>query len=447
MKYTPARSPQHPRTSLRQTLLTSYGALTIALFLGCPAKQVPPPTLPLAPPKQTRYALPSPPRYAPSRGPRNAPLQLLELLNPTHPQTRKLHRLRAAVWRAFPGTVRWTVRFNPHIGKDHGYFLSRSMLVAQLQSSFWTYNDRMMRLPNPPTTLPALRKLAARIGIHAQIFELGMRNPTLKRAIDQDMRLAHRMGLSGKARLFLNGIPLPPPYTQKGLLTALKEERLRIQSLLKPGTPPDALASMLTKGARPMPPRRPVPNAIRPRAYVRVPPAFYEQVPIKGPGDAPIQLIEFSDFTCAPCRQAYFQLRLLLRSYPKSIQLFFKIYPIGTHRESYRAAELAAAAQDRQRFWTTYDLLFQQQRQVFKGNLLDIAVKAGFQRAWIAGELDRKSFRRRILRNQQHGQQLRITAVPTLILNGLILQGMPPPQVLQNILHIELWKAGHPRKP
>src|ERR1017187_3740889 len=73
--------------------------------------------------------------------------------------------------------------------------------------------------------------------------------------------------------------------------------------------------------------------------------AVLQATPEIGPIDAPITLVEFSDFQCPYCTLATPQLQAVLRTYPTQVKLFFKQFPLDIHSQAALAAAAAVAAQ------------------------------------------------------------------------------------------------------
>lgn len=88
----------------------------------------------------------------------------------------------------------------------------------------------------------------------------------------------------------------------------------------------------------------------------------------KGPADAPIKLVEFSDFECPHCRRLSGELVMLAERYPGKVQLIFRNFPIDNscnplipsagHQGACHAALFAVCAGEQGRFWDTADYLF-----------------------------------------------------------------------------------------
>ncbi len=426
-------------------------ALSSLLFSGCPthlkrsSPQHQPPLATKAKQSQSpfarQYNFSAQSVLSPVRGPRYAPLQIVELLNPLSSQSRQINLLRDKIWKKFPGMLRWTVRFNPSLESDRGYWYSRALYASYRSGIFWSYLKQFYR-KTERYSHQALLQMAAQSGADPQAFELKLLYAPYKMLLDRDMRWNRAIQQASQSRLFVNGALLEPPYTEERVYRAFAWARARAFHMIGQGISPQHIYRKWTQHGQKLKAPHHTPHAIKKRRYIHVPFEFLEAIPTRGPGDAAIQIVEFSDFTCRPCRKAYFSLHKLLQRYPNQLRFYFKYFPIGVHRESYRSAELAAAAQDQRKFWKLYDILFREQSRIFSGDLLALARKAGMDARWISGELDRNSYRRRVRINQHHGRRLRIRAVPTIIMDGRMIFGAANPNTLLRTAKEELWKAG-----
>ena len=321
------------------------------------------------------------------------------------------------------------------------------MFASNRQGIFWSFLKQWHGDATPKANLTHLDmlKLAEKCGADPQAYELKMLYAPYKMLIDRDMRWAQRLNMTGKTRLFVNGALLLPPYTKTRIVRAMEWAKLRVINLIRQGVPPRQLYRFWQKAGRPVPRAAKYPSSIRPRRYIHIPFQQLERVPVRGPGDAAIAIVEYSDFTCKPCRKAYLSLHQLLLRYPKKIRFYFKTYPIGVHADSYRSAEVAAAAQAQRKFWPLYDLLFRQQRKLLGGELINLAKQVGLDPRWLSGELDRNSFRRQVMINKYHGRKLGVRGVPMIVIDGRKVYGAQNLQQLVNVAEQELWKAGQPK--
>ncbi len=80
--------------------------------------------------------------------------------------------------------------------------------------------------------------------------------------------------------------------------------------------------------------------------------------PARGPSNAKITLVEFSDFQCPYCAKAVVSLYSLMAKHPADIRLVFKQFPLDTHSQAALAAEAALAAHAQGKFWPMHDKLY-----------------------------------------------------------------------------------------
>ena len=81
--------------------------------------------------------------------------------------------------------------------------------------------------------------------------------------------------------------------------------------------------------------------------------------PSLGPADAPVTIVEFSDYQCPHCRQSQATLKTLLRRYPGKVRLVHRDYPVPQlHPGAAAAAEAARCAGEQEAFWPYHDLLY-----------------------------------------------------------------------------------------
>src|SRR5262249_40939097 len=81
--------------------------------------------------------------------------------------------------------------------------------------------------------------------------------------------------------------------------------------------------------------------------------------PARGATEAPVTLVEFSDFHCPFCKRAQATLTQIMERYPGKVRHVFRDFPVdGLHPQARAAAEAARCAQDQGKFWEYHDVLF-----------------------------------------------------------------------------------------
>jgi protein-disulfide isomerase len=149
--------------------------------------------------------------------------------------------------------------------------------------------------------------------------------------------------------------------------------------------------------------------------------------PTLGPADAPVTIVEFSDFECIYCAREFPRIKKMLNDYPGKLRVVFKHYPLKFHKKAkpaHAAAELAFQEQGNNGFWQMHDMIFANPKD------LEIATLRGY--AETLG-LDMKKFDEVINDPEQitnmlqpdyaEAKKCKVTGTPTVMINGLKLAG------------------------
>ena len=153
---------------------------------------------------------------------------------------------------------------------------------------------------------------------------------------------------------------------------------------------------------------------------------------VKGAPNAPLTIVEFSDFECPACRQAFGDLRELVRSRP-DVRLVFRHFPLDSqcnaqmqhqlHAEACKAAAAAECAGKLGRFWEYHDLLFENQKALDRESLFRYAREVGLDIPAFRACLDDPATMDRITADVATGAKLGIESTPTIFINGRRIQG------------------------
>lgn len=153
---------------------------------------------------------------------------------------------------------------------------------------------------------------------------------------------------------------------------------------------------------------------------------------VKGNPDAPVTIVEFSDFECPACGHAFGDLRELVRSRP-DVKLVFRHYPLDSscndrlqqqiHPDACRAAAAAECAGRLGRFWEYHDKLFEHQKALDRDSLFRYARELDLDIPTFRTCLDDPATMDRIAADVAAGTRLGIESTPTLFINGRRVQG------------------------
>ena len=92
---------------------------------------------------------------------------------------------------------------------------------------------------------------------------------------------------------------------------------------------------------------------------------------VQGPPNAPLTLVEYGDYECGYCGEAYLIVKEVQRALGDNLRFVFRNFPLGeAHPHAEHAAELAEAAADAGQFWPMHDLLYEHQNALGDENLV-----------------------------------------------------------------------------
>ncbi|MBW2244034.1 MAG: thioredoxin domain-containing protein [Deltaproteobacteria bacterium] len=162
-----------------------------------------------------------------------------------------------------------------------------------------------------------------------------------------------------------------------------------------------------------------------------------------GPDDAPITIIEFSDYQCPFCRRAEPIIEQVLERYPDKVRFVFQHFPLDSiHPRARAASEAALCAGEQDKFWPYHAVLF--------GEDASLEV-AGLEAAAETAELDLPSFRTCVEERRHQavvdaditaGRAAGVTGTPAFFVNGIGLKGAQPVEEFAKIIEAELARAG-----
>lgn len=140
--------------------------------------------------------------------------------------------------------------------------------------------------------------------------------------------------------------------------------------------------------------------------------------PSLGPVNAPITLVEFSDFQCPYCAVAAPELHRVLHTYPLQVRLVFKQYPLDIHPLAPLAAAAAVAADQQGKFWPMHDAMFSHRHSLNRDGLLETAKDLGLDMQKFTADLESEKVKTVLERDMREGDHIGIQGTPTLYING-----------------------------
>lgn len=141
---------------------------------------------------------------------------------------------------------------------------------------------------------------------------------------------------------------------------------------------------------------------------------------IKGPETAPVTLVEYGDYECPHCGQAYYIVKELEHLLASQLRFVFRHFPLtSVHPHAELAAEAAEAAGAQGQFWPMHDCLFEHQRALDDQHLTEYAAELGLDMARFVREVAAHHYAARIREDFLSGVRSGVNGTPTFFINGV----------------------------
>lgn len=164
--------------------------------------------------------------------------------------------------------------------------------------------------------------------------------------------------------------------------------------------------------------------------------------PAKGPEDAPVTIVEFSDFECPYCSRVLPALEKVAENYPESVRIVFRQFPLSIHPNAWKAAEASLCAHDQGEFWAMHDVMFANQRQLAVEQLRGLAAEIGLDAEEFAACLESDRYSDQVQADFEAGQAAGVSGTPAMFVNGRFISGAVPYETLADVIDEELARAG-----
>src|SRR5712691_2927396 len=160
--------------------------------------------------------------------------------------------------------------------------------------------------------------------------------------------------------------------------------------------------------------------------------------PVLGPKNAPVTIVEWSDFQCPFCGRVEPTLQQLREQYQGKIRIAWKNQPLSFHPNAMPAAEAAMAAHEQGKFWEFHDALFKKQLQLGPALYDDLARQLGLDMDRFRGAIQARKHAAHIQADIAAGNAVGAQGTPTFFINGKKLVGAQPIDAFKQLIEAEL---------
>ena len=144
--------------------------------------------------------------------------------------------------------------------------------------------------------------------------------------------------------------------------------------------------------------------------------------PSRGDPNAPVTIVEFTDFQCPACAAMQPILEEVLTSYGNKVRFVVRDFPLSMHANALKAAEAANAANAQGKFFEYVSLLFKRQKALDIASLKKYASELGLSRSRFDTALDNGTYAAEVKHDIDDGEKYGVESTPTIFINGVMLK-------------------------
>lgn len=159
--------------------------------------------------------------------------------------------------------------------------------------------------------------------------------------------------------------------------------------------------------------------------------------PARGPADAPVTILMFSDFECPYCDEAFATITALEQEYAGKIRFVYKALPLANHEHALLAALVGHSAASQGKFWEFHDAVFSGQ-SIDPETIQRVAAAVGLDLEQVNRELDTLEHASAVRNDLRVAKRLKLTSTPVFFINGRMLAGARPDHIFRHMIDQEL---------
>ena len=166
--------------------------------------------------------------------------------------------------------------------------------------------------------------------------------------------------------------------------------------------------------------------------------------PVKGPKNAKVTIVEFTDFQCPYCKRGNETMDAVMKKYPNDVKVVYKSFPLDFHPNALPAAKAAMAAGKQGKFWEMHDAFWANQTGLNADLYLEQAKKLGLNIDKFKKDMESEEIKKAIEADMELGKKNGISGTPGFFVNGVAVKGAYPVEHFSKI--VDRWLSPDPTK-
>jgi protein-disulfide isomerase len=375
---------------------------------------------------------------APVRGGKQPKVTIVEFSDFQCPYCSRASTTISQLLKDYGNDVEIAYRHNPLPFHNNAMPAALASEAARAQGKFWEMHDKLFA-GQANLDRPSLDKYAQEVGLNMSKFKESMDKEQGKDRIKRDMDDANKFGAHGTPNFFINGRNFRGAQPIEAFKGVIDEEVKKADAKIAAGTPRGQVYAALTqsgldKAAAPPPaaarPGEPDANT-RYRAEIK-------GSPMKGAKDAPVTIVQWSDFQCPFCSRVEPTVAKVMDDYKGKVRVVWRDLPLPFHPNALPSAIAARAAGEQGKFWEMHDKLFADQQHEDRPTFEKYAGELGLNMGKFKAALDAQKGKEGIEADAAAGGKIGARGTPAFFINGKFLSGAQPYEVFKAKIDEEL---------
>lgn len=346
-----------------------------------------------------------------------------------------------------PEKVRIVWKHNPlpfHKEATPAHEASQAVFALGGSEAFWKFHDLAFQ-NQKELTEANFEKWAVAAGVDATKFKAERNKDSVKAKIKADLDSNRKIGATGTPAFRINGVTLSGAQPFEAFKTTIEAELKKAEDLVKSGTPKKLVSLRMTEKnfkAQPAPEKKEGKPEADDTTIWRVPVA--KDDPVKGPADALVTIVEWSDFQCPFCSRVEPTIKKIVDTYGNDVRVVWKDNALPFHKEAKPAATLARMAYEKggsDLFWKAHALLFENQKSLGAETYTKLAGQLGLNPAEVTQAIASNKYDAKISASMELASDLQARGTPHFFVNGRRIAGAQPFEKFDELVKTQLAAA------
>jgi protein-disulfide isomerase len=388
----------------------------------------------------------------PTWGDANAPVTIVEISDFECPFCSRVGPTMKQIKETYgPKKVRVVWKHNPlpfHKSARGAHEAAATVMALSGSEAFWKFHDSAFANQKQLND-ENYEKWAAAAGVDAAKFKAAYGAKKYASKVDEDLAMSKKVGASGTPAFRINGVTVSGAQPFDKFKEVIDAQLAEANKMIASGTKPSEIYVALTnKNQQAAPAGKEQPEKKEPaeddKSVWKVP--VLGDDPIRGPKDALVTMIIFSDYQCPFCKRVEDTIKQVSESYKNDLRIVWKDNALPFHPRAKPAAILGRVAYEKKGdkgFWDAHDAMFESAPKLEEADLQAVAEKLGLPWDQIKTAIDSKTnkYLDKIEASMEVANDFQARGTPHFFINGVRLSGAQPVEKFKAAIDEQLAKA------